>query len=62
MDKCWVCQTEFGDGAGQVQYQTLKNKHWLAKLDDAGNVIAECCEQCALDAEDDIDLLEGGIP
>lgn len=46
-DTCVLCGFSFSKG--DVFYQTLKDKAFLAKKDSWGNVIQECCEECAVD-------------
>lgn len=48
--RCNNCAGKFDEEeiAGfPVMYQTLKNRRFAATLDDDGNVIQECCEDCA---------------
>lgn len=52
-NKCNCCGGEFGtDG---VIHQTAKNRKHLAKLDENGEVLQECCEQCVLDIEAELE-------
>ena len=50
-DRCNTCGETFGESEGMAWRQSLKNRRWLATLDDSGNVVAECCEQCAQDLD-----------
>jgi hypothetical protein len=52
-DRCNSCNCVLGT-PGCLR-QTLKNRSFAATLDDAGNVIQECCEQCAQEHLDDIE-------
>ena len=47
--KCNTCGGRLG--TLQAPYQTLKNQRWLATIID-GVVVQECCEHCAIEAED----------
>lgn len=51
--RCHVCGSPLGDDldGGEVPRQSLKNRRFLAKLDPAGEIAAECCEPCAQEAE-----------
>ena len=51
-DKCNICGEHFEDAGGTAWRQSLKNRRYLATLDKNGDVLAECCEQCAQDIED----------
>jgi hypothetical protein len=51
-ENCNTCGSPFGDlgdGPGTVPRQSLKNRSFLATLNEAGEVIRECCEFCALE-------------
>jgi|AP03_1055505.scaffolds.fasta_scaffold21367_2 hypothetical protein len=49
IEKCNTCKMPFSDSGDEyaVVHQSLKNRKFLATLDEDGNVLAECCELCA---------------
>lgn len=50
-DFCNTCGFKFGDGS--CYRQSFGNRKWLATLGDDGEVLQECCELCAQEAEDE---------
>ena len=53
--RCYSCGglfSEYPGGDPDVHRQSLKNRKWLALLDDSERVLQETCEQCAADIED----------
>ena len=55
---CYVCGAPLGDGPDDARYQSLKNRGYFARRDDAGAIVTECCDDCAFEIEDAGD--EGG--
>jgi len=54
--KCRVCGFPFDENPDDsMPRQSLKNAKWLAELDADGNVIAETCETCAQEIEEDLE-------
>lgn len=51
---CNTCGCEFGMGPDCLR-ATLKNQRFGATLDEHGNVIQECCEQCQQELVDSLD-------
>lgn len=55
-ETCNTCGERFDDCGGTALRQTLKNRTFAATLDDRGNVTQECCEHCAQDIYDAVDV------
>lgn len=54
LDRCNTCGCSF-DTDPNCYRQSFGNRSWLATTDDDGNVIQECCELCAQEAQDAIE-------
>lgn len=53
-DRCNTCGGRMDVDPG-CRYASLKNRRFLATLDDDGNVIQECCEACQQEAIDEFE-------
>ncbi len=57
-ESCNTCKYELG--TEDCHYQSLKNKRWLATLNKNGEVIQQCCKQCAQEADEDVASHQSG--